>query len=80
MCPGADGGPGITLVSLTRIPTLRPAPVAMRTTISHVRHDRSSQTVADLLGEYQRKGKNIDVLVIDPVNEKDKLAKLHDRL
>jgi hypothetical protein len=38
------------------------------------------QIVADLLDEYRRDGKNIDVQVIDPAQEPDKLAKLHDQL
>jgi hypothetical protein len=40
----------------------------------------AAQTVADLLDEYRRDGKNIDVEIIDPVTEKDKLAKLHEQL
>jgi hypothetical protein len=39
-----------------------------------------AQVVADLLDEYKRDGKNIDVEVIDPNTEKDKLSKLHDQL
>jgi hypothetical protein len=39
-----------------------------------------AQVVADLLDEYKRDAKNIEVEVIDPNTEKDKLSKLHDQL
>jgi hypothetical protein len=39
-----------------------------------------AQVVADLLDEYRRDGKSIDVEIIDPNTEKDKLGKLHDEL
>ena len=40
----------------------------------------NAQVVADLLDEYKRNGKNVDVQVIDPNTEKDRLSKLHDQL
>ncbi len=76
-----NGSPGITLVSLyTRT---SPAKAASRDDEDQQPVTNSvdeAQTVADLLEEYGRKGTNVDVQVIDPANEPDKLAKLHERL
>ncbi len=81
-----NGGPGITLVSLyTRTNRATAAAAAARASGDDSEPQIAnpldeSQTVADLLEEYHRKGINTDLIVIDPVNESDKLAKLHDRL
>ncbi len=77
-----NGSPGVTLVSLYTHNN-----AAARAASSDDQDQQpptstldESQTVADLLDEYGRKGSNIDVQVIDPANEPDKLSKLHDRL
>ena len=55
----------ITLVSLYAKPDNQPDQAAL------------AQRVSDLLDEYKNKSNNIDVQVIDPIKEKDKLEDLH---
>jgi hypothetical protein len=71
----------VTLVSLYTH-TKPPAPDNAGTTDQSTAGSTTdqAQVVADLLDEYKRDGKDIDVEVIDPNTEKDKLAKLHDEL
>jgi hypothetical protein len=65
----------ITLVSLyTR--TVAPAQSETDTQVQKIDY---AGRVADLLDEYRRKGKNIDVKIIDPVNEPDKREELHQQ-